>query len=429
MWVLYGVLSLLKSRVAIDAVDRLVGIGGVLRRETLSSRRIQRCPQAPASAVSMSLRKSPCAAGTTRGGCCAAGRQRTPVPPPESPGNADRTKNASLIIKLMPTTEETQLRLAEIPNLTVSAHTPLARYTRFGIGGPADLFAETRDEQAFIAAVKAARESGTAVCVTGGGTNLIVSDQGFRGLVLRYSEDTLRADGARGSPRAQGRCFRTWWISPTLDGLRGLETLARAFQAGWARRSMATPAPTGIPFRSASHRSASSMARAIRAIDNAQCDFRYRESIFKRRKDWIIFRVEFTLDVALAAELQEISAGILKVRNEKFPPTMKCAGSIFKNFLLRDLPASVAAAVPASVVREGKIPAAWFLEQVGAQGHATGRHTRGCVPCQSDLQCGTGNGAGTLRIDRRAKTARARAVWHRSGRRGAIRGLAAQPGG
>jgi hypothetical protein len=48
----------------------------------------------------------------------------------------------------MPTTEETQLRLAEIPNLTVSAHTPLSRYTRFGIGGPADLFAETRDEQA-----------------------------------------------------------------------------------------------------------------------------------------------------------------------------------------------------------------------------------------------------------------------------------------
>jgi hypothetical protein len=45
----------------------------------------------------------------------------------------------------MPTTEETQTRLAEIPNLTVSAHTPLSRYTRFGIGGPADLFAETRD--------------------------------------------------------------------------------------------------------------------------------------------------------------------------------------------------------------------------------------------------------------------------------------------
>src|ERR1039457_41335 len=97
----------------------------------------------------------------------------------------------------MPTTEETQVRLAEIPNLTVSAHTPLACYTRFDIGGPADLFAETRDERAFIAAVAAARVSGTPICVIGGGTNLIVSDQGFRGLVLRFAEHALASDGPR----------------------------------------------------------------------------------------------------------------------------------------------------------------------------------------------------------------------------------------
>jgi UDP-N-acetylmuramate dehydrogenase len=56
------------------------------------------------------------------------------------------------------------------------------------------------------------------------------------------------------------------------------------------------------------------------------------------------------------------------VRNEKFPVTMKCAGSIFKNLLLEDLPPAVAAEVPANAVREGKVPAAWFLEQVGAKG-------------------------------------------------------------
>ena len=51
---------------------------------------------------------------------------------------------------------------------------------------------------------------------------------------------------------------------------------------------------------------------------------------------------------------------------------MKCAGSIFKNLLLHELPASVAAAVPAAVVREGKVAAAWFLEQVGAKGMVRG---------------------------------------------------------
>src|ERR1700720_3905918 len=49
----------------------------------------------------------------------------------------------SPIIELMPSTEETQQRLAEIPNLTVLTGAPLSRYTRFGIGGPADIYAET----------------------------------------------------------------------------------------------------------------------------------------------------------------------------------------------------------------------------------------------------------------------------------------------
>ena len=270
----------------------------------------------------------------------------------------------------MPTTEETQLRLAEIPNLTVSARTPLARYTRFGIGGPADLFAETRDEKAFIAAVEAARESGTEVCVTGGGTNLIVSDQGFRGLVLRYSEDTLRADGQRISAGA-GAVLQNLVDFANARGLRGLETLSGI--PGWV--GAAVYGNAGAYGHSISERVESVRffdGAGVRAFDNAQCDFRYRESIFKRHKDWVIFRVDLMLEEALSTELQEISAGILKVRNEKFPPTMKCAGSIFKNFLLRDLPSDVAAAVPAAVVREGKIPAAWFLEQVGAKGMQLG---------------------------------------------------------
>jgi UDP-N-acetylmuramate dehydrogenase len=51
---------------------------------------------------------------------------------------------------------------------------------------------------------------------------------------------------------------------------------------------------------------------------------------------------------------------------------MKCAGSIFKNLLLAELPEPVAAVVPAAVVREGKVPAGWFLEQAGAKGLSRG---------------------------------------------------------
>jgi UDP-N-acetylmuramate dehydrogenase len=270
----------------------------------------------------------------------------------------------------MPTTEETQLRLAEIPNLTVSAHTPLAPYTRFGIGGPADLFAETRHEQAFLAAVAAARESGTPVSVTGGGTNLIVSDEGFRGLVLRYSEDTLRADGSRLAAGA-GAVLQDLVDFANRHGLKGLETLAGI--PGWV--GAAVYGNAGAYGHSIAERVATVRffdGAGVRVFDNRQCEFRYRESIFKRHKEWTVFQVELTLDAASAVELLQISADILTVRNEKFPPTMKCAGSIFKNFLLRELPPAVAAGVPAAVVREGKIPAAWFLEQVGAKGMRLG---------------------------------------------------------
>ena len=51
---------------------------------------------------------------------------------------------------------------------------------------------------------------------------------------------------------------------------------------------------------------------------------------------------------------------------------MKCAGSIFKNLLMTDLAATVRAVIPERVVREGKVPSAWFLEQVGAKGMRSG---------------------------------------------------------
>src|SRR5262249_9519392 len=125
----------------------------------------------------------------------------------------------------MPTPEETQARLAEIPNLTVSTHTPLSRYTRFGIGGPADVYAETCSVDAFVAAMHLARDAGIEVMVIGGGTNLIVSDDGYRGLVLRYRASSLRA--ANGWVMADaGAVLQDLVDFANARGLKGLETLA-----------------------------------------------------------------------------------------------------------------------------------------------------------------------------------------------------------
>ena len=274
------------------------------------------------------------------------------------------------IIEVMPTTEEMHARLAEIPNLTVSRDTLLALYTRFGIGGPADLYAETASTEAFIAALAVTRASGMPTMVIGGGTNLIVSDQGFRGIVLRYRADSLLAANHR--VMADAGAVLQDLVDYTVErGLKGLETLAGIPGSVGA----AVYGNAGAYGHSISERVVSVRfydGSSIRVFDNEDCEFQYRESVFKRHKDWIIFSTQLLLEPADAAALRQTSGDIVKIRGEKFPVTMKCAGSIFKNLLLKELPDGVAAQVPSSAVREGKVPAAWFLEQVGAKGMQCG---------------------------------------------------------
>jgi len=265
-------------------------------------------------------------------------------------------------------TEETLDRLAAIPELTVLTGAPLSRYTRFALGGPADIYAETSNVEAFIAALKVARESGQNYVVIGGGTNLIVSDDGFRGIVLRFIAQHIVAAGDL--VVADGGAVLQDLVDFTVDrGLKGLETLA------------GIPGSVGAAIygnAGAYGHSISERVRSVRFYDGHEirvfgpeaCEFHYRESVFKRHKDWIIFSTELAMENGDAAELRKIAGDIVKVRNEKFPVTMKCAGSIFKNLLLADLPDAIAAQVPARVIR--KVPAAYFLEEVNAKGMTRG---------------------------------------------------------
>ncbi|HLK62002.1 MAG TPA: UDP-N-acetylmuramate dehydrogenase [Bryobacteraceae bacterium] len=266
----------------------------------------------------------------------------------------------------MPSIAEAQARLSEIPNLTVSAGALLSRYTRFGIGGPADLYAETASAEAFVAALSTASATGIPTMVIGGGTNLIVSDQGFRGIVLRFRADRLLA--ANGRVVADAGAVLQDLVDFTIDrGLKGLETLSGIPGSVGA----AVYGNAGAYGHSISERVRSVRffdGNGVRVFDNEECEFTYRESIFKRHKEWVVFSTELLLEPADGAVLRREADDILRVRNEKFPVTMKCAGSIFKNLLFRELPPAVAAQVPASAVREGKVPAGWFLEQVGAKG-------------------------------------------------------------
>ena len=74
------------------------------------------------------------------------------------------------------------------PAVIVQQNIPLKKYTTLRVGGPADYFVEPASEEALCALLEAARESETPVLLMGNGSNLLVRDGGFRGLVIRLGK-------------------------------------------------------------------------------------------------------------------------------------------------------------------------------------------------------------------------------------------------
>ncbi|HML18590.1 MAG TPA: UDP-N-acetylmuramate dehydrogenase [Bryobacteraceae bacterium] len=261
-------------------------------------------------------------------------------------------------------------RLLAIPNLHVFVNAALARYTRFEIGGPARVLLDAADQTALVDAWRAIDETGWPRVVIGGGTNLIVADEGFPGAVLRYTASAIAIDQCR--VRVDAGAVLQSLVDATIDcGLRGLETMTGI--PGWVGGAIYGNA--GAYGHSMDERVESVRffdGIAIREISNAECEFRYRDSVFKRHKDWVILSAALRLDRADPSELGARAQSIRKIRDAKYPPEMRCAGSIFKNLLLADLSEGVRAQIPESVIREGKVPSAYFLEQAGAKGLADG---------------------------------------------------------
>jgi len=260
--------------------------------------------------------------------------------------------------------------LRSIPSLALFEDVPLAPLTRFGIGGPADLLVETGEPQAFVTALETCRVSAVPLYIIGDGSNLVVSDSGFRGIVLRFAAKSLKAEGNIVQADAGARLQELIDFS-IAHGLAGLETLAGIpgsvggavyGNAGAYGRSICE-AVSCVEFFD---------GRGLRSFSNTECRFEYRESIFKQNKDWMILRARFELLPGDAIGLRQRADEIMRIRDTKFPPTMKCAGSIFKNLMVANLPEKAAAQIPPEAIREGKVASAFFLERAGAKGMRRG---------------------------------------------------------
>lgn len=265
---------------------------------------------------------------------------------------------------------ETAERLAQIPGLSVTRDAPLHRYTRFGLGGPAAILADAFGEQSFLDAWSLVRATGLEFDIIGGGTNLVVHDCGFDGVILRYAASRIEREGTKLVADAGAMLQDVVDYSIAL-GLAGIHTMTGI--PGWVGGAIYGNA--GAYGRSM-HQNVTSVrffdGVSVREFDNAQCRFRYRTSTFKDNKGWVVFSAVLNLTEGNAEELRKQAGSILSIRNAKYPPTMKCAGSIFKNLIYDELPEHVKAQVPPEMIREGKVPSAYFLEAVGAKGIANG---------------------------------------------------------
>ena len=276
-------------------------------------------------------------------------------------------------------------------------HILLAPYTTFKIGGPARFFAEAATEDDILEGVNFARSHGLPLFILGGGSNLLVSDEGFPGLVLRIALKGIEQQGDLFRVSA-GEDWDGFVTHSVAQNYAGIECLAGI---------PGTVGGTPVQNVGAYGQEVAETIVAVRAIDLTtleirdllpeDCGFSYRRSIFNStvRGRYIVSRVDYLLRKNAPARiaytdlkkhfagqskpsLAEVSAAVRAIRQSKGmlivdgDPDCRSAGSFFKNPIITadhyaQIEAQFEAAVPSYPAQEGfiKLPAAWLVEQAG----------------------------------------------------------------
>jgi UDP-N-acetylmuramate dehydrogenase len=290
----------------------------------------------------------------------------------------------------------------------------LAPLTTLGVGGPARYFAEAATEAKVLEAVEFARSRDLPLFVLGGGSNVVIADAGFAGLVLKIAiTDLLHAVPSRDSMiyvTGAGYDWDTLVAQTVAAGCAGLECMSGI---------PGTAGGTPVQNVGAYGQEVSETIQEVRALDlqsmrietlsNAECGFAYRSSIFSTtaRGRYIILRVSLALrrdgePTIRYADLQQFFAGhaseptlaevreaVREIRRRKAmlivpgEEDSHSVGSFFKNpivpqTLFEQLSATLASRgveMPSYPATDGfrKLPAAWLVEHAGlAKGYVKG---------------------------------------------------------
>ena len=192
---------------------------------------------------------------------------------------------------------------------------PMARHTTFRIGGPADWFVTPRTIDETAALVRALRRDGIAFFIMGNGSDLLVSDAGFRGVVIQFGRgmSDVKVDGTTVHAEAGARLSKIAAAAADAS-LTGFEF------AG------------GIPGEMKQVVSSVTCLTAdgeVRVIPADELDFGYRHSRFSANGE-IVLSAEISLKPGIRSEIRAKMDDLMQRRKSKQPLEMPSAGSTFK---------------------------------------------------------------------------------------------------
>jgi len=257
----------------------------------------------------------------------------------------------------------------ELPK--IQKNISLANYTTFRIGGPAKYFFVAKTKNEIIKAVRVAKKFNLPFFVLGGGSNLLVSDKGFNGLVIKMENKKYKIQNSK--IHAEVGTSLSLIVNESVNkSLTGLEwavgipgTVGGAVygNAGWPSNK----------------KNISSVIESVEVLETKpklrvknyklkDCEFDYRDSIFKHNAGVIILSAFIKLKKGNKEKIKKEISQILRKRKEKIP-TGFSAGSIFKNFTVAH---KNLCAWPKDFRKKRIIPSGWLIEKCGLKGKKIG---------------------------------------------------------
>lgn len=236
----------------------------------------------------------------------------------------------------------------------------LAPYTTYGVGGPADVLVETRSSDELLEAARCARGFGAPLTVLGGGSNVLVSDAGVRGVVIR-------ARGGRVEQLGPGRVRAEAGV--TLNGLvRFCIVFGLAGPEAWA----GTPGTVGGALHGNAHYAGRLLSEHVasarllppdaepRDVPAAEMGFGYDRSRLQGSGE-LLLSAEFAVSPQEPAALREVARASLRHRKATQPLAQPSAGCVFQNpapddpSLPQGLPASAGALIDAAGLKGARV--------------------------------------------------------------------------